>query len=52
MSRQTFEAGNHKHNLAGSSHNSNAILNGTGGNQPFDIRQPFTVVQYIIYIQN
>jgi len=43
---------NHNHHLAGSSHSSNAILTSTGGNQAFDNRQSFTIVQYIIYIQN
>ena len=51
-SRQTFGAGNHNHNYAGSSHGSNAILTSTGGSQPFDNRPIYTVVQYIIYIHN
>ena len=52
MSRKTFESGSHDHRIEGNSNNANAILTRTGGNQPFDNRSLYTVVQYIIYIQN
>ncbi len=52
MSRKTFDGGIHDHRIEGNSNNSNAILTGTGGNQAFDNRSLYTVVQYIIYIQN
>jgi microcystin-dependent protein len=52
MDRNTFNAGNHQHLVKGLTSNSHASLAYTGGNQPFDNRPAFTVVQYIIYIQN
>jgi hypothetical protein len=52
FSRNTFNSGNHNHKFDGNSHTSNSILTGTGGDQSLDMRQPFTIVQYIIYIQN
>jgi hypothetical protein len=52
MDRNTFYAGNHQHLVKGLTSNSHANLSYTGGNQPFDNRPAFTVVQYIIYIQN
>jgi hypothetical protein len=51
FSRNTFNSGNHNHFFDGNSHSSNSILSSTGGNKPLDIRQPFTIVQYIIYIR-
>ena len=45
-------AGIHIHNVEGNSTRGNAILTGTGGNQSFDNRPLYAVVQYIIYIQN
>ena len=50
--RSSFNAGNHNHLLNGPTLNNNANIAHTGGNQPFDIRNAYTVVQYIIYIQN
>ena len=52
MDRNTFNAGNHNHLLNGPTLSSNANLAYTGNSQPFDNRQAYTVVQYIIYIQN
>ena len=52
MDRNTFNAGNHNHLLNGPTLTSNANLAYTGNSQPFDNRQAYTVVQYIIYIQN
>ena len=52
FTRTTFNAGGHNHLVDGDTSNNQAQLNYTGGNQPFDVRQYFTVVQYIIYIQN
>ncbi len=40
------------YNVEGNTIEGNAILTGTGGNQSFDNRPLYTVVQYIIYIQN
>ncbi len=51
FSRNTFNSGNHNHKFDGNSQTSKSILSSTGGNQSLDIRQPFTIVQYIIYIQ-
>jgi microcystin-dependent protein len=31
---------------------SNSHITYSGGSQPFDNRQPYMIVQYIIYIQN
>jgi len=42
----------HNHKVYGDTSNNQAQLTGTGNNQHFDVRQLFTVVQYIIYIQN
>jgi hypothetical protein len=42
----------HTHKVYGDTSNNQAQLTGTGNNQHFDVRQLFTVVQYIIYIQN
>ena len=52
MDRTTYSAGNHQHLVKGLTSNSHASLAYTGGNQPFDNRQAYTVVQYIIYIKN
>ena len=52
FSRNTFDSGNHNHWINGRSQDSNAVLSSTGGNQPFDNRPPYTIVQYIIYIEN
>jgi len=52
MDRGTFISGNHNHLLNGPTWNGFASLTHAGGNQPFDNRSAFTVVQYIIYIQN
>jgi len=52
MDRHTFNSGWHGHNLKGASGHSSANIAYAGGNQPFDNRPFFTVVQYIIYIQN
>jgi hypothetical protein len=51
-SKDTLAAGNHNNKVEGDSNNAKALLTGSGGNQPFDNRPLFTVVQYIIYIQN
>ena len=51
-SKETLAAGNHNHEVAGDSNSAKALLTSTGGNQPFDNRPLYTVVQYIIYIQN
>ncbi len=40
------------YNVEGNTIEGNAILTGTGENQSFDNRPLYTVVQYIIYIQN
>ena len=45
-------AGIHKHNVEGNSNIAKSILTGTGGNQPFDNRPLYIVVQFIIYIRN
>jgi hypothetical protein len=52
LTRDTFGNGNHNHGFAGYSHHETAKITSTGGNQPIDLRQSFTVVQYIIYISN
>jgi len=52
IDRITFNSGYHNHNLKGASGHSSANIAYTGGNQPFDNRPFFTVVQYIIYIQH
>jgi hypothetical protein len=52
FSRDTYSGGWHAHNLNGLTGSGNAQLSHTGGNQPFDIRPLYTVVQYIIYIKN
>jgi hypothetical protein len=52
MDRGTFISGNHNHLLNGPTWNGFASLTHAGGNQPFDNRSAFTIVQYIIYIQN
>jgi len=52
FTRTTVNSGGHDHDLIGTSLQSNANLVKTGGDQPFDNRSSFTVVQYIIYIQN
>jgi len=52
ITRTSFNAGGHNHLVDGDTWNSHAQLTGTGNNQHFDNRQYFTVVQFIIYIQN
>ena len=52
MDRNTFYAGNHQHLVKGLTSNSHASLAYTGGNQPFDNRPVYGIVQFIIYIQN
>jgi hypothetical protein len=42
----------HVHHFMGDSALSKANLAYTGGNQPFDNRQLYVIIQYIIYIQN
>ena len=51
FSRDTFNAGNHNHDIAGNSFTNNAILSSVGGNQPFDNRPSYAIVQFIIYIE-
>jgi microcystin-dependent protein len=48
----SYDFDNAGHQLTRTSFVGNAQITGTGGNQPFDNRQPYLVVQYIIYIQN
>lgn len=45
-------AGIHNHKLTGNSNSGKSILTGCGGNQPFDNRPLYGVVQFIIYIKN
>ena len=52
ISRTTFNGGSHNHKVVGNSNIASSILTATGGSQPFDIRQSYTIVQYIIYIYN
>ena len=52
FTRTTFSAGGHNHLVDGDTSNNQAQLTYTGRNKPFDNRPAFTVVQYIIYIQN
>ncbi len=48
--RTTYSGGNHNHYVNGGSNESKAVLTSTGGDEPFDNRQAYTVVQFIIYI--
>ena len=52
FTRTTFSAGGHNHLVDGDTSNNQAQLTYTGRNKPFDNRPAYTVVQYIIYIQN
>jgi len=52
MDRGTYNAGNHYHHIHASTGHTVATLSLAGGNQPFDSRSAYTVVRYIIYIQN
>ena len=52
MDRYTFVSGGHGHLLRGPTWHSSANLAYTGGNQPFDNRPLYAVIQYIIYIEN
>jgi len=52
ITRTTFSGGYHNHYLNGNTALGSASLTGTGGNQLFDVRPFFTVVQFIIYIKN
>jgi hypothetical protein len=52
MDRVTLNGGSHVHDFMGDSVQSKANLAYTGGNQPFDNRPLYGIVQYIIYIQN
>jgi hypothetical protein len=52
ITRTSFNADGHNHLVDGDTSNNQAQLTGTGNNQHFDNRPYFTVVQYIIYIQN
>ncbi len=52
FTRHTFDNGNHQHNVNGPTWINYAQISYTGGNQPIDIRNAYTVVQYIIYIKN
>jgi hypothetical protein len=52
ITRTTFSGGYHNHYLNGNTLLGSATLTGTGGNQLFDVRPFFTVVQFIIYIKN
>jgi len=51
ISRNTFNGGDHNHNIAGNSQINKAILSNVGGNQPFDNRPLYAIVQFIIYIK-
>jgi hypothetical protein len=50
--RKTFSIDKHQHLVKGITSNSHASLAYTGGNQPFDNRPVYGIVQFIIYIQN
>ncbi len=50
--RNTFNSGSHSHHIAGDAFINYVQLSSVGGNEPFDNRQLYTVVQYIIYIEN
>jgi hypothetical protein len=52
LTRDTYGRGNHNHGSSGPSHHETAKITNTGGNQPFNVRQSFMVVQYIIHIAN
>ena len=52
MDRGTYNGGNHNHLVRGPTWHNSANLAYTGGNQSFDNRPLFAVVQYIIYIEN
>ena len=51
MDRRTFHGGDHSHAVAGWAHNGNAILTETGNEGEHENRPPFTVIQYIMFIQ-
>jgi hypothetical protein len=44
-------SGIHNHTLTGNSNSGKSNLTGTGGNQPFDNRPLYAVVQFIMYIR-
>jgi hypothetical protein len=52
IDRGTNNAGDHNHLLRGPTWHNSASLTYTGGNQPFDNRPLYAVIQYIIYIEN
>jgi microcystin-dependent protein len=52
MTWEAGDFGNVGNQIQRTSNEAYSQITGTGGNQPFDNRQPYMVVQYIIYIKN